>query len=61
MLSNPVRGVNSYSLKQKSSGLGGQYYSNNYSSMLGGNGLGELDVQGKSVVNSKSIINNSYM
>lgn len=58
MLSNPVRGGNSYSMKQKSSGLGGGYYGNNYS-MLGPNGIHELDVQGKSVVNSKSIINNN--
>lgn len=61
MLQNPLRGGNSYSLKQKSSGLGNHYYSNNYSQILGGNGIGELDVQGKSVVNSKSIINNSYL
>jgi hypothetical protein len=63
LLSNPVRGVNSYSLKQKSSILGsGGYYSNhNNYSVLSGAGIGDLDIQGKSVVNSKSIINNSYM
>lgn len=65
MLSNPSRVLNPYSVKQKAGGLGGGYYSNNshnYSAMgAGALGLGELDIQGKSVVNSKPTLNNSYM
>jgi hypothetical protein len=51
-------GQNSYVIKSR----GGGYQNGNYSVLGGGSGIGnELDIQGKSMISSKQIVNHSYL